>query len=84
MAGQFERMRVYLTVAEQKSFAGAARKLHLSPTIVTRYVSELERDLGAQLLVRTTRRVSLTRAGDEYAVSAKVILEEGRGSERAR
>jgi DNA-binding transcriptional LysR family regulator len=76
MAGLLERMRVFLSVAELRSFAAAARRLQLSTSIVTRYVSELERELGAQLLVRTTRRVSLTRPGEDYAASAKTILDE--------
>ena len=76
MTGLVERMRVFLCVAELRSFAAAARHLRLSPSIVTRYVSELEHELGAPLLLRTTRRVSLTRSGDEYAKSAKAILED--------
>jgi len=74
MSGLLERMRVFATVADLRSFAAAARQLHLSTSIVTRYVSELEREVGAQLLVRTTRRVSLTRPGEDYAQSAKAIL----------
>ena len=76
MAGQLERMRVFLAVAEQKGFAAAARRLRLSTSIVTRYVAELERELGAQLLVRTTRRVTLTRPGEDYAKAAKAIVED--------
>ena len=67
MTGQIERVRVFLEVAERQSFAAAARVLKLSPSIATRYVGELEADLGVQLLVRTTRRVSLTVAGRQYA-----------------
>ena len=66
MTGQIERIRVFLEVAERQSFAAAARSLDLTPSIVTRYVSELEAELGVQLLVRTTRRVSLTVAGRLY------------------
>ena len=76
MTGLVERMRVFLAVAELRSFAGAARQLQLSPSLVTRYVAELEQELGAPLLVRTTRRVSLTRSGGDYAQSAKTILED--------
>jgi DNA-binding transcriptional LysR family regulator len=74
MTGQLERMHVFLSVAQQRSFAAAARRLQLSTSLVTRYVAELERELGAQLLVRTTRRVSLTRTGEAYAASATSIL----------
>ena len=76
MSGQLERMRVFLCVAELRSFAAAARRLQVSTSAVTRHVGELERELGAQLLVRTTRRVALTRPGEEYAKSVKAILDE--------
>ena len=76
MTGQLERMRVFVAVAELRSFAATARKLRLSTSVVTRYVSELERELGAQLLVRTTRRVSLSRPGEDYAEAAREILAE--------
>jgi DNA-binding transcriptional LysR family regulator len=69
-------MRVFLSVAELRSFAAAARQLQLSPSAVTRHVAELEQELGVPLLVRTTRRVSLTRSGEDYAKSAKPILED--------
>ena len=55
-------IRVFLEVAKQQSFAAAARALHLTPASVTRIVARLEDDLGQQLLVRTTRKVSLTAA----------------------
>ena len=76
MSGQLERMRVFASVAELRSFAAAARRLQMSTSAVTRHVVELERQLGAQLLVRTTRRVSLTRPGEDYAKSVKTILDE--------
>jgi len=76
MSGQIERMRVFLSVAELRSFAAAARQLQLSPSAVTRHVAELEHELGVPLLVRTTRRVSLTRSGEDYAKAAKAILED--------
>jgi len=76
MSGQLERMRVFVSVAELRSFAAAARRLQMSTSAVTRHVGELERELGAQLLMRTTRRVSLTRPGEDYAKAAKSILDE--------
>jgi DNA-binding transcriptional LysR family regulator len=76
MSGQLERMRVFLSVAELRSFAAAARRLQISTSAVTRQIGELERELGAQLLVRTTRRVSLTRPGELYALSVRTILAE--------
>ncbi|TPN33618.1 LysR family transcriptional regulator [Mesorhizobium sp. B2-3-3] len=65
--GELESVRVFLAVAEQGSFAGAARQLGMTPASVTRTIAGLERQLGVQLLVRTTRQVSLTSAGAVYA-----------------
>jgi DNA-binding transcriptional LysR family regulator len=76
MTGQIERIRVFLEVADQQSFAAAARALGLSPSIATRYVSDLEAELGVQLLVRTTRRVSLTVAGRHYIERIRPIVDE--------
>jgi DNA-binding transcriptional LysR family regulator len=85
MTGQIERMRVFLEVARLQSFAAAARALKLTPSIATRYVGELEAELGAQLLVRTTRRVSLTVAGQQYADRLRSAVNEiDRANEYAR
>lgn len=65
--GELESIRVFLTVAAQQSFAGAARQLGMTPASVTRTIAALEAQLGVQLLVRTTRQVSLTSAGAGYA-----------------
>ena len=85
MAGQVERIRVFAKVAELKSFAEAARQLGITRSIATRYVGELEGLLGVQLLVRTTRKVSLTVAGQIYLERTKPLLEElGRADELVR
>src|ERR1700733_4502486 len=76
MTGQIERARVFLEVAERQSFAAAARSLGLSPSIATRWVSELEAELGVQLLVRTTRRVSLTIPGRLYVERIRPVVDE--------
>ena len=65
--GELESIRVFLAVGELESFAGASRQLGMTPASVTRTVAALEDKLGLQLLVRTTRRVSLTSAGALYA-----------------
>lgn len=65
--GELESLRVFLAVAKQGSFAGAARQLAMTPASVTRTVAALEESLGVQLLIRTTRQVSLTGAGAVYA-----------------
>ncbi len=65
--GELESIRVFLAVAAQQSFAGAGRQLGMTPASVTRTIAALEERLGVQLLVRTTRQVSLTSAGAIYA-----------------
>jgi DNA-binding transcriptional LysR family regulator len=69
-------IRVFLKVAEQRSFAAAARSLKMTPASVTRIVAKLEEDLGQQLLVRTTRQVALTSAGATVAARFGPIVED--------
>lgn len=73
--GELEAIRVFLTVAELESFAGAARQLGMTRASVTRAVAALEERLGVQLLVRTTRQVSLTSAGAVYAARVGPLAE---------
>jgi DNA-binding transcriptional LysR family regulator len=54
---------VYNAVVRKHSFAEAARELNISVTTASRLVSELEEDLGARLLQRTTRKLNVTEAG---------------------
>jgi len=65
--GELEAIRTFLTVADQSSFTAAARLLGMTPASVTRTISALEEELGVQLLLRTTRKVSLTSAVAAYA-----------------
>lgn len=76
MAGQFERMQVFLAVANSGSFAAAAARLNMTRSKVTRHVQELEQELDVQLLLRTTRQVSLTVAGQLYADRIAPLLDE--------
>ena len=59
-------MRIFQSVVEQGSFSAAAARLQLNRALVTRAVMQLEKDLGARLLNRTTRSVSLTPVGQAY------------------
>lgn len=59
-------MQVFTQVAELSSFAAAARKLDMSPAMVTKHIAHLERRLGITLLTRSTRKVALTEAGAKY------------------
>lgn len=69
-------IRVFLEVAALRSFAAAARSLRMTPATVTRTVARLEEDLGHQLLLRTTRQVSLTSTGALVAARYRAIVED--------
>jgi DNA-binding transcriptional LysR family regulator len=80
---RFDAMQAFVAVAERQSFASAARKLKLSPSAITRLVAALEERLGARLLQRTTRSVTLTDAGTRYLERARRILADVEEAERA-
>jgi DNA-binding transcriptional LysR family regulator len=71
MASELE---VFILVAESGGFAGAARRLRLTPSAISRRVALLEDRLGIQLLSRTTRKVELTAAGEAYFQRIKPLL----------
>lgn len=69
-------INVFVAVVDTHGFAGAARKLNLSPPAVTRAINELEAHLGARLLTRTTRIVKVTEAGARYAEDCRAVLSQ--------
>jgi DNA-binding transcriptional LysR family regulator len=76
-------MRVFQQVIDQGGFAAAARALDMSPAGVTRLVTDLEQHLGARLMQRTTRKLSLTEAGEAYLLRVRSILGEVDDAEAA-
>lgn len=70
------RMRAFIDVVEAEGFSAAARRTGRSKALLSKYVRELEDDLGALLLNRTTRQFSLTEAGHTYYRTAADILKE--------
>jgi DNA-binding transcriptional LysR family regulator len=66
----------FVRVVEQQSFTGAAKALNLPKSSVSRRVTELEEELGVQLLHRTTRKLALTEAGRSYYEQAERALSE--------
>lgn len=73
---KFSALTAFISVVEKGSFAAAARELGLSRSQVNRQVISLEDDLGVQLLNRTTRRLSVTPAGNSYYLRGKAIVNE--------
>lgn len=69
-------IRAFAAVAGQRSFTGGARKVGISAKLASKYVARLEETLGVQLLLRTTRSVSLTEAGMVYLDRVAPLLEE--------
>lgn len=69
-------MRVFRTVAEESSFSAAGRKLGLATSVVTRTINALEDHLAVVLLIRSTRQVRLTTAGERYRESCAYLLGE--------
>ncbi len=79
---RLEAMSMLVTVTERGSFSAAARTLNVPLATLSRKVSDLESVLGARLLIRTTRKLTLTDAGIAYVASARRILEQVDEAER--
>lgn len=69
-------LRLFRTIADQGSFAAAARTAGLSPAAVSKAIGELEAGLGTRLLNRTTRKLSLTEAGTLYLEQVRRALSD--------
>ena len=80
---RLDAMQAFIAVVDLQGFAPAARKLGLSPSAVTRLIAALEERLGARLLQRTTRQVTLTDAGSRYLERARRILADVEEAEDA-
>ena len=72
----FQEMRAFVAVVETGSFVAAAESLQLSKTAVSRLVSDLEARLGARLMHRTTRRLSLTPEGEVFHERCRQLLDD--------
>ncbi|MEU6324096.1 LysR family transcriptional regulator [Streptomyces sp. NPDC047009] len=76
-----QQMRYVLAVAETASFTRAAERCHIVQSALSHQVARLEKELGARLFDRTSRRVRLTPAGEAFLPAARQALE---ATERAR
>lgn len=70
------QLRAFVAVARHGSFTEAARDIHLTQSALSLLVKELEEDLGLRLFDRTTRKVSLSQAGEEFFPLAERILDD--------
>jgi DNA-binding transcriptional LysR family regulator len=71
---EIQQARVFVAVAEELHFRRAAARLHLTQSALSRSLAQLERGLGARLVDRTTRTVSLTAAGEALLPHAQQIV----------
>jgi DNA-binding transcriptional LysR family regulator len=80
---RFDAMAVLLAVVEAGNLSAAGRKLGVPLSTVSRKVSDLEAYLGAQLLIRSNRKIVLTDAGAAYVMASKQILDAVAAAELA-
>ncbi|PZR14999.1 MAG: LysR family transcriptional regulator [Archangium gephyra] len=76
MALELDSVRAFQKVAEQGSFTRAAAQLGLSKSRVSMLVTELEREVGSRLVLRTTRTVQLTSEGEQFLARAEGLLHD--------
>lgn len=81
MMDRYQEMQVFLAVSKSGSLASAARELNISTPTATRAMDALEQRLGKPLLLRTTRGVKLTEAGEHFAHNCQRILRQLQESE---
>ncbi len=67
-------IRTFAEVVRAGSFSGAARGLHVVPSVVAKRIGQLERELGTRLFERTTRKVALTEAGESFHAKAMEVV----------
>lgn len=70
------RLAVFVAVVEAASITGAARRLGLAKAMVSKHLQRLEAELGASLVARSTRRLSLTDAGASFYAASRRIVQE--------
>ncbi|MBW9205726.1 LysR family transcriptional regulator [Mumia sp. zg.B17] len=78
---ELQQLRYVVAVAETRSFTRAAQRCHVVQSALSHQVAKLEREVGARLFERTSRRVALTAAGEAFLPAAREALD---AAERAR
>ncbi len=75
MPADLRHLRSFVAVAEERHIGRAAQRLFITQPALSRQMQQLEREIGAPILIRTARGVELTEAGDELLLRARVALE---------
>lgn len=73
---KIEAMKAFCFTADYLNFSQAAKEMNISATMVSRYIKQLEQELGCLLLKRNTRKVFLTEAGAQYRNHIKPIIKK--------
>ncbi len=71
---ELRKLRYFLTIAEERNFSGAAKRLNMAQPPLSRQIRELEDELGVALFDRSSRPLGLTRAGQLFFEQASQIL----------
>lgn len=74
--GKFEAMQVFVRVIEKGSFSAVAKERGIGQPAVSKQISALEDELGAELIHRTSRSIAMTEAGRDFYASAVRLLDE--------
>lgn len=80
---RLEAMAMFVAVVEAGSLSGAGRRLGVPLPTISRRIADLEAHLNARLLIRTTRKLTLTEAGAAYLTAARRILDQVDEAERS-
>ena len=80
---RYEELEAFIRTVEAGSFTGAAQQLRVAKSAISRRIQELETRLGAQLLIRSTRKLSLTEAGRELYGRSIILLADWEEAENS-